>query len=139
MNLHLISDLSRFVDGRGVTLSDAPGHVELRIVRSEISLSVLVPRTVLEWWVEVKDASSGKRIVDWCDYAGYDATTELELSEEMRADVLRFVENILARPLRMVESGRMLWWHVGRRWLQAVPLVAEAEQAPARDVRNARA
>ena len=139
MNLHLISDLSRFVDGRGVTLSDSPGHVELKIVRSEISLSVLVPRTVLEWWVEVKEASSGKRIADWCDYAGYDATTKQELSEDMRTDVLRFVENILARPIRMVENGRKLQWHVGRRWLQAVPLVAEADQAPAGDVRNARA
>lgn len=139
MNLHLISDLGRFVDGRGVILSEAPGHVELQIVRSEISLSVLVPRAVLEWWVEVKDASNEKRIADWCDYAGYDATTKQELSEDMRNDVLRFVENILARPLRLVENGRKLQWHVGRHWLQAVPLVAEAELGSADDVRNARA
>ena len=127
MNEHLISDVSRFIDERGVTMSETPGHVELKMVRSDVSVSVLIPRAVLEWWVEVNDTSSGKKVVDWCDYAGYDASTERELSENMRTDVLRFIENVVARPLRVVNNGRVLQWHVGREWLQAVPLVLDAE------------
>jgi hypothetical protein len=129
MNEHLIADLSRFVDERGVTMSDTTGHVELKIVRSEVLLSVLIPRAVLEWWVEVNDTSSGKKVVDWCDYAGYDAAAEQELSEDMRTDVLRFVENILVRPLRLVDDGRTLQWGVGGDWFQAVPLAPDAEHA----------
>jgi hypothetical protein len=136
MNEHLISDLGRFVDERGVTMSETSGHIELNIVRSGVSLSILIPRAVLEWWVEVKDTPSGNKFVDWCDYAGYDSSTETELSEDMRTDVLRFIESILARPLRLVENGRILQWHVGRDWVQAVPLVPDAEQALGGDSRK---
>jgi hypothetical protein len=123
MNEHLIADLGRFVDERHVTMSETPGHVLLNIVRCDVSLSILIPRGVLEWWVEVNDAASGTKIKDWCDYAGYDAAAGQELSEDMRIDVLRFIENVLARPLRV---GLVLEWHVGKDWLQAVPLVADA-------------
>ena len=136
MNEHLIAELSRFVDERGVTMSETAGHIDLKIVRSHVSLSVLIPKAVLEWWVEVNDTSSGKRVVDWCDYAGYDASTEQELSQDMKTDVLRFIENVLARPLRIVENGRILQWHVGGEWLQAVPLVLDAEQALGGDSRK---
>jgi hypothetical protein len=141
MNEHLISDLGRFVDGRSVTLSETLGHVKLRIVRSEVSLSlsVLIPRTVLEWWVEVDIASSGKKVEDWREYADYDATQKQELSEDMRTDVVRFIENVLARPLRIAENGRVLEWHVGKDWLQAVPLATDAGRRAAGDARNARA
>ena len=122
MNEHLISDLNRFVDERGVTLSEASGHVKLNIVRLGISLSVLIPRGVLEWWVEVSDLASGSKVEDWCDYTGYDATSAQTLAEEMRTDVLSFVENAVARPLRTVADGRILEWNVGGDWLQAVPL-----------------
>lgn len=138
MNEHLISDLGRFVDERDVTMSETPGHVRLNIVRSDVSLSILIPRGVLEWWVEVNDISSGRKIEDWCDYAGYDAASGQELSEDMRADVMRFIENALARPLRVAVNGRILEWHVGKDWLQAVPLVPDAEHDPAGDARNAR-
>ncbi len=120
-------------------MSEAPGHVTLNIVRSDVSLSILIPRGVLEWWVEVSDASSGMKIKDWCDYAGYDAIPDQELSEDMRTDVVRFIENVLARPLRVTENGYVLEWHTGKDWLQAVPLVPHAEQHAAGDVRNARA
>lgn len=129
MNEHLISDLSRFVDERGVTMSETTGHVALSIVRHEVSLSVLIPKLVLEWWVEVNDPSSGKKVVDWCDYAGYDASTEQELSEDMRTDVVRFIENVVARPLRVAENGSILQWHSGGDWFQAVPLVPNPKQA----------
>jgi hypothetical protein len=134
MNGHLISDLNRFVDERGVTLSETPGHVKLNIVRSGIWLSVLIPRTVLEWWVEVTDIASGSIVEDWCDYAGYDASSAQALSEDMRTDVLSFVENAVARPLRTIADGRILEWNVGGDWLQAVPLAPHDVNA----VRNAK-
>lgn len=120
MNEHLIADLGRFVDGRGVTMSETSGHVRLNIARSEVSLSVLIPRLVLEWWVEVIEPATGRKIEDWCDYAGYDAADKQELSEAMRIDVVRFIENVLARPLR-IAAGATLEWHVGGEWIQAVP------------------
>jgi hypothetical protein len=88
--------------------------------------------------VEVNDGSSGRKIEDWCDYAGYDAAAEQELSEDMRTDVMRFIENVLVRPLRVAVNGRTLEWHVGKDWLQAVPLVPAAEQGAAGGGRNAR-
>jgi hypothetical protein len=137
MNEHLIADLHRFVDERDVTLLEAPGHVTLNIVRLGVSLSVLIPRYVLEWWVEVKDTPSGATAEDWCDYPSYDADSERESSEDMRADVLSFVENAVARPLRSAAAGRILEWNVGGEWLQAVPLVPQAEQRVAGDVTRA--
>ena len=91
---------------------------------------------MLEWWVEVNDTSSGKKVVDWCDYAGYDASTEQELSEDMRTDVLRFIENVVARPLRVAENGHILQWHIGGDWFQAVPLVPNPERALRGDARK---
>ena len=137
MNEHLISDLGRYVDDRIVMMAETPGHIELNIVRAEVALSVLIPRHVPEWWVEVNDSASGRKIADWCDYAGYDATAGQALSERMRTDVVRFIENVLARPLRVGES--MLEWHVGREWSQAVPLETDAERGPASYVRDIRA
>jgi hypothetical protein len=125
MNGHLISDLNRFVDERDVTLSEAPGHVKLNIVRPGIALSILIPKAVLEWWVEVSDLANGVKVEDWCDYAGYDASSAQTLAEDMRTDVLSFVENAVARPLRTVADGRILEWNVGGDWLQAVPLGRE--------------
>ena len=136
MNEHLIADLGRFVDERGVTLSETSGHVSLSIVRSAASLSILIPRTVLEWWVEVLDAASGKKIEDWCDYSGYESTPDYELSEAMRADVVCFIENVLMRPLRVTQDGCVLEWHVGKDWLQAVPLMGDGEPGNADDGRN---
>lgn len=133
MNEHLISDLGRFVDERGVTMSETAGHVRLNIDRFEVALSILIPRGVLEWWVEVNDRLSGQRFEDWCDYVSYDAASGQALSEDMRADVVYFIENAVARPLRVV-GGRVLQWNVGGDWLQAVPLLSDAEGA-----RNARA
>ena len=136
MNGHLISDLNRFVDERGVTLSEAPGHVKLNIVRPGILLSVLIPRDVLEWWIEVSDMASGAKVEDWCDYAGYDASTKQEPSEDMRTDVLRFIENVVARPRRVTQDGHVLQWHIGGDWCQAVPLVPNAAQALGGDART---
>jgi hypothetical protein len=137
MNEHLIADLNRFVDDHAVTLSESPGHVRLNVVRPEVSVSILIPRTVLEWWVEIIDRSTDNKIEDWCDYAGYDAGDRRELSESMRADVVRFIENVLARPLRFPVSRRILEWHVGKSWFQAVPFVREVAQGTAGDSRNA--
>jgi hypothetical protein len=136
MNEHLIADLSRFVDERGVTICETPGHVRLNVVRTGVSVSLLIPRGVLEWWVEVNDMASGKKIEDWCDYVGCAAGEEREVTQDMRTDVLRFIENVVSRPLRTAANGRILEWNVGGDWLRAVPLVPERA---AGDERNARA
>jgi len=127
MNDHLIADLGRFVDERCVRLRETPGHVRVDIDRFEVWLSVLIPRAVLEWWVEAEDRVSGTRLKDCCSYDGYDAALVRELAEDMRADVVRFIENAVARPLRVVASGAVLQWNVGGEWVQAIPLVPENE------------
>lgn len=129
MNEHLIADLGRFVDEHRVTMSETPGHVRLNIDRFDVSLSVLIPRSVLEWWVEVNDRISGKKFEDWCDYACYDAASAQDVAEDMRADVVRFIENVVARPLRIVANGRILEWNAGGDWFQAVPLLSDPESA----------
>ncbi|SRR5690606_8941217 len=129
MNEHLIADLGRFVDERDVTMSETPGHVLVNIDRFEVSLSILIPRSVLEWWVEVDDRVRGEKFQDWCDYEGYDAMSAQELAEDMRADVVRFIENAVSRPLRVVANGRVLQWNVGGDWLQAVPLAFDDDSA----------
>lgn len=129
MNEHLIADLGRFVDEHRVTMSETPGHVRLNIDRFDVSVSVLIPRGVLEWWVEVNDRVSGKKLEDWCDYAYHDAASAQDVSEDMRADVVLFIENVVARPLRIVANGRILEWNAGGDWFQAVPLSSDPESS----------
>jgi hypothetical protein len=137
MNSALISDLQRFVGQPGVALSEAAEHVKLRIERSGCAVSLVIPKSVLEFFVDVHDAAGVRRIQDWLDYAGYDATPESQLAEEMRAEVLTFVGRLLDRNLRFVPGGHNLEWQTGDRWLQAVPFVPDAEQALPADARKA--
>jgi hypothetical protein len=128
MNGALISDIRRFAGQPGVTITDTTEHVQLRIERAEISVSVIVPRSVLEFSIEVHDAGGVCLIEDWLDYAGYDAIPAEELAEEMRAEVLLFAERLLGRSLRVSTSGDSLEWQSGERWLQAVPFVPDAQR-----------
>src|SRR4051812_44383539 len=134
MNEHLIADLNRFVDGHSVTLSETAGHVRLNIARSNVALSILIPRGVLEWWVEASVPTSGTKIEDCCDYAGYDASSARDMSEDMRTEVVRFIENVLSRPLRFEKDRCTLEWHVCGDWIQAVPLALDPDQGFADDV-----
>lgn len=128
MNCALISDLQRIAGERGVKVFEADEHVELRLLRPEFSITLVVPKSVLEFFVDVHDPKGGLLIQDWLDYAGYDATAEQRLAEEMRAEVVTFVERLVQRNLRLV-CGHCsnLEWQTGERWLQAVPFVPDAE------------
>jgi hypothetical protein len=138
MNSALISDLHRIESHHGAEIFEGAEHVQLLIKRSGLSVSLTIPRSVLEWFVDVHDADGVCLIKDWLDYAGYDATPESQLAEDMRDEVLRFVDRLLDRNLRLVQGHRSsLEWQVGERWLQAVPFTADAEQALPADARKA--
>src|SRR5688572_19776039 len=97
MNSALISDLQRFETHPGVEISEEVEHVQLLIKRSDLSVSLTIPRSVLEWFVDIHNADGVCLIEDWLDYAGYDATPESQLAEDMRDEVLRFVDRLLDR------------------------------------------
>jgi hypothetical protein len=137
MNSALISDLQRFEGHGGVEISEGVEHVQLLIKRSDLSVSLTIPRTVLEWFVDVHDRDGVRLIQDWVDYAGYDATPESRLAEDMRREVSAFVKRLLDRNLRLTNGGRRLEWQTGDRWLQAIPFVPDAEQALPADARKA--
>jgi hypothetical protein len=126
MNSALISDLQRFANHPGVTISEAAEDVQLRIERPGLSVSLVIPKSVLEFFVDVHDAGGARLIQDWLDYAGYDETPESQLAEEMRAEVLTFIGRLVQRELRLARGGRCLEWQSGERWVQAVPYVPEA-------------
>jgi hypothetical protein len=129
MNGPLISDLHRFVGQPGLEISEGPESVHLLIQRSSFSVSLVVPKSVLEFSVDVHDAEGVRLIEDWLDYAGYDATPEAQLADEMRVEVLTFVARLLDRNLRLAQGGPSLEWQTGERWLQAIPFVPDAEQS----------
>jgi hypothetical protein len=128
MNSALIADLDRFAGQPGVEVFERTEHVQLLINRSGFTISLVIPRSVPEFFVEVHDADGVRLIEDWLDYAGYDARPELQVAEEMRAEVLTFVARLLNLQLRLAQEGRNLEWQSGERWLQAIPFVPDAEQ-----------
>lgn len=127
MNDALISDLQSYADQPGVTIIDAAEHVDIRIQRPAFTVSIIIPKAVLELSITVYDDGGMSLIEDWLDYAGYDAAPETQLAEEMRAEVLTFVGRLLHRDLRLADRGRRLDWRAGDRWLQAVPFVPDIE------------
>jgi hypothetical protein len=126
MNGALISDIHGLAGQTGVTIEDSAEQVELHIARSGIGVSIAVPRSALQFSIEVRDARGTRLIEDRLDYSCYDAAPEQRLADEMRAEVLQFLERLLIRSLRMTNTG-ILEWQSGGRWLQAVPYVPDTE------------
>jgi hypothetical protein len=103
--------------------------VALSFHRAGLQVTVTVPISVLEWFVEASDRSSGASVEDWCDYEGYDSTPAEQLDREMADDVEKFVARLLRSELRIDKRGSSkvaLEWKVGDAWEQAVPLMANA-------------
>lgn len=99
--------------------------VELSLRRSTLRVAVTVPATVLEWFVEASDRSSGASVQDWCDYEGYDSTPAAQLDRDMANDVETFVGRLLNSELRLDKRGSsnvVLEWKIGDVWEQAIPL-----------------
>jgi len=66
---------------------------------------ITVPHDVLEWFVTIKQAPAGRKIwSDWMDYYAVKGETEAELQADMARDIERFVEQLLAATVRIIES-----------------------------------
>jgi hypothetical protein len=128
MNGALIADMLRFDGQPGVTITSSAERMELRIARSGMIVSIVVPRAALEFFIEVRNERGVRLIEDWLDYAGFDARPEDQLAEEMRAEVLQFAERLMSRSLRLAPADGSLEWQSGERWLQAVPFVPDTER-----------
>jgi hypothetical protein len=103
--------------------------VEFSLHRPALQVRVTVPVTALEWFVEASDRSSGARVEDWCDYEGYDTSSNEQLDRDMADDVGKFLEQLLRSELRMAKLGAskvVLEWKIGEVWEQAVPLLPDA-------------
>ena len=133
INAGLIAKLRRVASDTGATFTENDEEVRVRATRSGLAVTIVIPRSALEFFIEVAGADGVCRIKDWLDYAGYDATPESQLAEEMGADVIQFVSRVLGRELRIPAGSRTLEWYAGDRWLQAVPVVPDAERMESGD------
>jgi hypothetical protein len=109
----------------GACVTEKGEAVELSLRRSTLYVAVTVPVTVLEWFVEASDRSSGASVQDWCDYEGYDSTPVAQLDRDMADDVGTFVARLLNSELRLDRRGSsnvVLQWKIGDGWEQAIPL-----------------
>ncbi|MFT3807990.1 hypothetical protein [Arenimonas sp.] len=122
----------RQFDGRpGVSIAAKGAALELKLVRGDVEVRVVVPAEVLEWFVDVEQRPSGSRATDWCDYEGYDNRPVSELDEDMAEEVTAFVSRLIERDLRYVGSKNrpdrgVLEWLIDGQWHQAVPFVVLA-------------
>ena len=124
-----------FVGAPGVAVTELSEAFELAIHRDGVDVVLTVPTEVLEWHVTAHEAATGRSVSDWCDYAGYDDTPEVELAEDMAHDIKTFVEHLVQRPFRLADASGMfrkrvtLQWQIEGEWKQAIPLLAEQPAA----------
>jgi hypothetical protein len=114
-----------------VSLASTPGALHLTIQKHGVSVKVLVPDSVLEWFADAEPLEGGSKVSDWCDYEGYDNTPVAELEHDMAEDIASFVNQLIERDLRYaVDSKRptkaVLEWSVDGQWKQALPFVVPA-------------
>src|SRR5262245_13438294 len=117
--------LERLARPEGAQVSREGEAIRLSIDRSPLQITVTVPVSALEWFVEAIDRSSGASVNDWCDYEGYDDSLNEQLDRDMAADVEKFVGQLLSRELRLqsrATGGIAVEWRVGDAWHQAIPL-----------------
>jgi hypothetical protein len=103
--------------------------LELSLHRSTLHVTVTVPVTVLEWFVQASDRLSGASVEDWCDYEGYDSMPAERLDRDMADDVETFIARLVNNELRMDQRGPSkvaLQWKNGDVWEQAIPLMPSA-------------
>lgn len=122
MNSAIISNLKRLAD---VNPTEAVEHVRVDVCRDEVTLSITIPISVLEWWVEATEIATGRSVQDWCDYEGYEESSIKSLAADMSADVEAFITHVLSRRIRFVENEDVVEWEVGGVWQQAIPFAPE--------------
>jgi hypothetical protein len=123
--------LRQFEGRPGVTVAPRGEALELKLVRADIEVRVVVPESVLEWFVDAERPTSGSRASDWCDYAGYDNTPAAELESDMAEEVAAFVNQLIEHDLRYTEDSKrpargVLEWLIDGQWRQALPFVVPA-------------
>lgn len=134
--------IDKFKDHDDVTVRASDNQKTLELKSEHLTITVTVPRDVLEWWVDVTD--KGEMVaIDWWDYEDYDDTPREDLARSMASDIDVFVKNLLTRELRLVPAprtglSRIIWswmnrdirrpdnrhvleWKMGETWKQAVP------------------
>ena len=94
--------------------------------RTDLIITITVPREVEEWFVDVEEPATGLKARDWYDYAGYESRGSQNLDREMAEDLKSFIENLVGKPLRIRapsprEAGGVLEWQIGGAWTRAVP------------------
>jgi len=108
---------------------EGTSSIELVIRKPPLTINITVPLEVYEWYVDVKESSTGLEAHDWYDYVGYESNREEDLDRAVAQDLTEFLENILVRRLRMRESGNKshaaLDWWVQDSWKQCVPATGE--------------
>ena len=120
--------LRQFEGRAGVSVQPSGQALELSVARGDVHVTVTVPESVLEWFVDAERSVSGSRASDWTDYERYDKTPRAELERDMADDVQSFVTRLIERDLRYVEDAKnpaqgVLEWFVDGEWRQASPLV----------------
>ncbi len=123
--------LRQFEGRPGVFVAPKGEALEVKLVRGDIEVRVVVPEEVLEWFVDVERRASRSRASDWCDYEGYDDTAVSELEKDMAEEVAAFVNQLMERNLRFDEDKKhstrgVLEWLVDGQWQQAIPFVVPA-------------
>jgi len=118
--------LRQFEGRPGVGFELRSHALTLTVSKGDIRVSVVVPESVLEWFVDVERSESGSRATDWVDYEGYGDDTDPEGT--MAEEVAYFVNQLIERNLRYTEDAKrpargVLEWHVNGQWHQAVPFV----------------
>jgi hypothetical protein len=110
-------------------LSAEGDAARLRVTRGRVVVSITVPKSILEWFVDAADPHAGLAVSDWCDYTGYGESRAAVLEEQMAADTALFVERLLASELRVsaantTASKVVMEWRINGAWAQAIPLSA---------------
>jgi hypothetical protein len=123
--VNAIRTLQSFDSREGVFLSRRDGALKATMTRHNAGITITLPETALEWFVDVVDTQSGLRVSDWQDYVGYGASYPEQLDREMAGDIARFLDSLLTRQLRCVPTRSpdkcILEWLVEGVWRQAVP------------------
>jgi hypothetical protein len=124
----------------GVGIEDQPSSWKLHIASPpNISVELVVPHSVLEWFVTVRDATTDAEVwSDWMDYQGYVRKAEENLEElrrDMHSDIQWFVTTlgratdfriVPQRVLGLLSSNRAEWY-INGQWhrVQLTPRVGD--------------
>ena len=79
---------------------------EIHILRPPgLVFEIMIPFTVLEWFVTAKDPAGGNEIWnDWMDYYPLNNESKDTLQSQMEEDIQIFVEHLFTCELRVIES-----------------------------------